>query len=228
MVHIVDIVVLGAGGNSLAIVDAIEAINAKTTASNELPRYRVFGFLDDLRENRDRSVLGYPVLGTIADASKFPECRFINGISSVESFRKIPEIIGRCGIALDRFETIIHPSATISAHATIGRGTCIMAGSVVCPEARLGNHVIVLQNTTMNHHARVSDHCTLSAGITVLGYVDIGNNAFIGGGSSIAPFVKVGAGALIGMGSNVIRDVSPGSVIAGNPAKPIPASRHAV
>jgi len=39
--------------------------------------------------------------------------------------------------------------------------------------------------------------------------------------------VKVGAGALVGAGSVVIRDVPPGRVFAGNPAREIAGSPHA-
>jgi sugar O-acyltransferase (sialic acid O-acetyltransferase NeuD family) len=218
----IPVIVLGAGGNSLGILDAIEALNA------DQPRYRVEGILDDIPANQGRVVLGARVLGTIADAPKFEGCRFVNGISSVASFRKIPEVIRRSGIAADRFETIVHPRATVASSARVGAGTTILAGSVVCPEAVIGDHVIVLQNTTVNHHTRVGDFTTLSAGITILGYIEIGRNAFIGGGSTLAPLVKVGDGALVGAGSVVIRDVPAGKVHAGNPAREIAASPHAL
>jgi sugar O-acyltransferase (sialic acid O-acetyltransferase NeuD family) len=215
------IVILGAGGNSLAIVDAIEAINAIR------PTYRIVGILDDMPANQGRIVLGAKVIGTIDEAPKFSGCQFVNGISSVASFRKIPEVIRRSGAALGRFETIVHPRATVASSAKVGAGTAILAGSVICPEASIGNHVIILQNTTVNHHTRVSDFTTLSAGITILGYIEIGANAFIGGGATLAPMVKVGDGALVGAGAVVIRDVPAGRVYAGNPAREIVASRHA-
>jgi sugar O-acyltransferase (sialic acid O-acetyltransferase NeuD family) len=216
------IVILGAGGNSLGIIDAIEALNASR------PAYRIEGILDDIPDNQGRMVLGAKVIGKIEDASRLAGCRFVNGISSVASFRKIPEVIRRTGLPLERFETIVHPRATVAASARVGRGTAILAGSVICPEAVIGNHVIVLQNTTVNHHTRVADFVTLSAGITILGYIEIGANAFIGGGTTLAPMVKVGDGALVGAGSVVIRDVPAGRVHAGNPAREIAGSRHAL
>ena len=215
------IAILGAGGNSLGIIDAIEAINAIR------PTYRIEGILDDIAANLGRVVLGAKVIGTIEEAAKLDGCRFVNGISSVASFRKIPEVIRRSGVALERFETIVHPRATVASSAKLGAGTAILAGSVICPEAAIGNHVIILQNTTVNHHTRVADFTTLSAGITILGYVEIGANAFIGGGATLAPMVKVGDGALVGAGAVVIRDVPPGKVYAGNPAREIASSRHA-
>ena len=215
------IVILGAGGNSLGIIDAIEALNAAR------PTWRIEGILDDIPENQGRIVLGAKVIGKIEEAPKLKGCRFVNGISSVASFRKIPEVIRRSGIALERFETVVHPRATVASSARVGRGTAILAGSVICPGAEIGNHVIILQNTTVNHHTRVGDFTTLSAGITILGYIEIGANAFIGGGATLAPMVKVGDGALVGAGSVVIRDVPAGRVYAGNPAREIAGSKHA-
>ena len=216
------IVILGAGGNSLGIIDAIEAINAIR------PTYELAGILDDIPENQGRTILGAKVIGRIDAAATLDGCRFVNGISSVASFRKIPEVIRRTGIARERFETIVHPRATVASSARVGAGTAILAGSVICPEAVVGDHVIILQNTTVNHHTRIADFTTLSAGITILGYIEVGRNAFIGGGSTLAPMVKVGDGALVGAGSVVIRDLAAGKVYAGNPAREIAGSKHAL
>lgn len=217
------IVILGAGGNSLGIIDAIEALNQVR------PTYRIEGILDDIPANQGRVVLGVRVIGTIGDASGLDGgWRFVNGISSVASFRRIPEIVERAKVAAERFETIVHPRATVASSARVGVGSAILAGSVIAPEAVVGSHVIILQNTTVNHHSRVGDFTTLSAGITILGFIEIGRNAFVGGGVTLAPNVKVGDGALVGAGAVVIRDVPAGKVYAGNPAREIAASPHAL
>lgn len=51
--------------------------------------------------------------------------------------------------------------------------------------------------------------------------VRIGDNVWIGEFVSILPGVTVGDGAVIGSHSVVTRDVEPGTVVAGNPAKPL-------
>ena len=221
----VRIVVLGAGGNSLGILDALEACNAQDPGR---PRYEIAGILDDIPTNRGRSILGHGVLGSIEDARRFADCQFVNGISSLESFRKMPAIVQRTGMPITRFETVVHPRAVVAPSAAVGRGSVILAGSVLAPEAVVGDHVIILQNTTVNHHSRVGDFATLSAGVTVLGYIDIGRNAFIGGGTSMAPRVRIGESAVIGAGSVVIRDVPAGRVFAGNPARELAGSQHAL
>jgi sugar O-acyltransferase (sialic acid O-acetyltransferase NeuD family) len=219
------IVVLGAGGNSLGILDAIAACNA---TGGEPARYRIEGVLDDLPQNRGATVMGHRVLGTLDEASRLAGCHFINGISSIESFRKMPDIIRRTGVGAERFASIVHPRATIAASARIGRGSAILAGCVLSPEAVVGDHVIMLENTTVNHHSRVGDYATLSAGVTVLGYVHIGSGAFIGGGSTVTPRRIIGPSAIVGAGSVVLRDIPPGRVHAGNPARELQGSRYAL
>jgi sugar O-acyltransferase (sialic acid O-acetyltransferase NeuD family) len=216
------VIVLGAGGNSLGILDAMEACNAQQPG-----RYEIAGILDDIPGNLGREVLGYPVLGTIADASKHADCSFINGISSIGSFREIPNIVRRSGVPAERFASVVHPRATVAPTARVGRGTSILAGSVIAPMAVVHDHVIILQNTTVNHHSTVHDFVTLSAGITVLGYVEIGRNAFVGGGSTLAPRLSIGESAVVGAGSLVIRDVPPGRVYAGNPAHELTGNQYA-
>ena len=216
-----ELLILGAGGNSLGIVDAIEAANLAGD-----PVRRIVGFLDDLPENRGTECMGYPVLGTIADAPKFPNCLLVNGISSVASFRKRAEIVARTGAGPEKFANVIHPAAVVSPRAQLGTGCVVLANSVICPFASLGDHVLILQGSTVNHHTRVGRCATLSAGVTLLGYVEVQDGAFVGGGVSVAPYVKIGAEALVGMGAVVVRNVEPGCVVAGNPARALKGSRY--
>jgi maltose O-acetyltransferase len=51
--------------------------------------------------------------------------------------------------------------------------------------------------------------------------VTIGTDVWIGGGAIIVPGVTIGDGAVIGAGSVVTRDVAPGAIVAGNPARVI-------
>ena len=49
--------------------------------------------------------------------------------------------------------------------------------------------------------------------------VKIGADVWIGGGAIIVPGVTIGDGAVIGAGSVVTRDVAPGAIVGGNPAR---------
>jgi len=58
-------------------------------------------------------------------------------------------------------------------------------------------------------------------GYTRLGRIDIRENCFIGDSVIVLPGVTIGPNAIVGAGSVVTRDVPPGSVAAGNPARVI-------
>ena len=51
--------------------------------------------------------------------------------------------------------------------------------------------------------------------------IRIGDNVWIGGSATILPGVSIGDNAVVGEGSVVTRDVEPGTVVAGNPARVI-------
>jgi serine O-acetyltransferase len=52
-----------------------------------------------------------------------------------------------------------------------------------------------------------------------LGVPTIGDHVYVGANAVVIGTIHVGDGAVIGAGSVVLRDVPPGSVVAGNPAR---------
>lgn len=75
------------------------------------------------------------------------------------------------------------------------------------------NSVIGYNVTILCHEFRVREFCT--------GRVVIGPDVLIGANSTILPGVVVGAGAQVGAGSLVNRDIPPGVLAAGVPARVI-------
>jgi sugar O-acyltransferase (sialic acid O-acetyltransferase NeuD family) len=163
--------------------------------------YRFAGFVDDAVEKQGTTRFGHPV--------RTRDVRSRRGV--IEGLR----------LAEKRFARVIHPAARVSPQAAIGHNVLIMAGVVVTSDAVIGNHVCILPNTVIHHGAVVGDFCLIGSNVTIAGDAAIGDNAYVGSGSSLMNGIRIGDGALIGLGSNVIRNVAPGTTVAGNPAAPL-------
>jgi sugar O-acyltransferase (sialic acid O-acetyltransferase NeuD family) len=195
-------------GNAVEALDCIE------------PRYRLLAFIDDLPEKHGKQFFGHPVR-TREALRAWPEAHVLAVPGGPASFRLRRSVIAGLDVAQNRFATVIHPSARVSPLATIGRNTLIMAGVVVTSNAVIGDHVCILPNTVIHHDVEIGSWTLLGANVTIAGSVVVEDNCYVASGTSIMNGLRVGAGALIGIGSNVIRAVAAGSVVAGNPARPL-------
>jgi sugar O-acyltransferase (sialic acid O-acetyltransferase NeuD family) len=204
------IIILGTAGNSIDILETINELH---------PKYKCIGFLDDDETKLGKRVCGVEVLGKLSAAKKFDEAYFVNGIGNPNNFWKKEQIIAKTHLTNERFETIIHPSATVSKTAKIGKGTVIFQNVTVASRARIGNHVIILANSVLNHDTVVGDYTSIASGVCVSGSVEIRKSCYLGTNSSIIGEARIGEYSLIGMGAVVIADVNPNSVVVGNPAK---------
>jgi sugar O-acyltransferase (sialic acid O-acetyltransferase NeuD family) len=210
-----DLIILGTGGNCLDIVDAVQAINEAATS----PRYRVLGFLDDNPASHGTNLGGLPVLGPLKSAASHAGCQFVNGIGSTTNFWKKPAIIGQTGLPLDRFETILDPSARVSRYAEIGRGTVLLQNVTVNARARIGVHVIVLPGAVISHDCVFGDYGCVASSASLAGGVEAGEACYLGANCTVMSNVKLGRHSLVGMGAVVLKSAEERSVLVGNPAR---------
>ncbi len=209
------IIILGTGGSSIDILDTINDINALSAT----PNYECIGFLDDDPSSWGREVCGVKVLGPLNTADKFMDAYFVNGIGNPSNFWKKESIIFTTALSPERFETIIHPTASVSSMAKIGAGTVILQNVTISSRVKIGNHVVILPNTVISHDDIIGDYTCIAGGVCISGNVEVGKACYLGSNSTIKENIRIGDYSLIGMGSVVIRDVPPNSVFVGNPAK---------
>lgn len=80
--------------------------------------------------------------------------------------------------------------------------------------------IVIGENTIIGYNVTILCHEFLPHEYR-LGRVEIGSWVLIGANATILPGVRIGDGAIVGAGAVVTRDVPPGAVVAGVPARPI-------
>ena len=208
------LLILGTGGGAHDVLDVIDAINACR------PTWEVAGFLDDARPKGVRH-LGVEVLGPLPDARRHADCCFVNAIGGDRSYRSLPEILASTGLGVDRFATLIHPGASVSHRARLGRGVLVNHGVAVGGGAVVGDCITLGPGSIVGHDCVVGDHSVLAPGAVLSGLVVVDRNCYIGARAVIRQGLRIGERALVGMGAVVVRDVDPGSSVVGNPARPL-------
>lgn len=92
---------------------------------------------------------------------------------------------------------------------------------------RLGNNVSLSGCTLFGHDGVVNMLRTAYGGeLDRVGPIDIRDNVFIGHQAIVMPGVTIGPDAVVAAGSVVTRDVPPGTVVGGIPARPIARTRE--
>jgi sugar O-acyltransferase (sialic acid O-acetyltransferase NeuD family) len=115
--------------------------------------------------------------------------------------------------------TVVHPSAYVAGDAVVGEGCQVLANATVATEVRLGGWCIVNTGASVDHECVLGDGVHIAPGAHLAGCVEIGAGTLVGIGASVAPRVRIGADSIVGAGAVILRDVGPGVVVVGNPAR---------
>jgi sugar O-acyltransferase (sialic acid O-acetyltransferase NeuD family) len=211
-----DLVIVGAGGFGRETADVVDAVN---TAAGD-PVWRILGVVDDAPspENLERLARrSIPYLGATDEIlSGGTKPHFLIGIGSPAVRRMLADRFEDAGLVA---ATVIHPAATIGSDVTIGAGTVICAGARVTTHIRLGRHVHLNPNVTVGHDTTLGDFVSMNPASSVSGDCVVEDDVLIGVGAVVLNQLTVGVGAVVGGSACVVRDVVPGAIVKGVPAR---------
>ncbi|NBG87036.1 2,3,4,5-tetrahydropyridine-2,6-dicarboxylate N-acetyltransferase [Isachenkonia alkalipeptolytica] len=123
----------------------------------------------------------------------------------------------------------IEPGALIREKVTIGENAVIMMGATINIGAVIGERTMVDMNVVIGGRGTIGADCHIGAGAVIAGVIEppsadpvvIEDNVVIGANAVILEGVRIGKGAVVAAGAVVTKDVAPGTVVAGMPAKTI-------
>ena len=129
---------------------------------------------------------------------------------------EIAERLVQCGMQL---VSAIHPLASIARSAMLGRHLIIGARTTLCVHARIGDHCVLSAGSIVEHDNQMGRGVFLHPAVRLAGGVTVGDFATLGIGAAVIPGCRVGHEARVEPGAVVIRDVLPGTIVAGAPAQ---------
>lgn len=207
-------IILGGGGHARVLIDCLR----------ESGLVEIEGVLDADSSRRGQKILDVPVLGDddlLGELAAGGVTHFVVGLGGVGDNgprRRLFEM--GCSCRLTPL-TVRHPSAMVSRWARIGPGCQLLPGSIVNAGATLGKNVIVNSGAIVEHDCVIGDHVHIATGAKLASTVQAGAGAHVGAGATVKQSMRIGEGAIIGAGAVVVKDVEPGVVVVGVPARPI-------
>jgi sugar O-acyltransferase (sialic acid O-acetyltransferase NeuD family) len=206
------VVLVGGGGHASDILATIEAINEAGPAFCD-----VAGIVADSEVDPRRFAhRGVGQIGGIDDLGRIDASHYVLAIGY--SRPRMTVALRVAAFPLPPL-TLVHPRAVVHRGVPVGPGAVIMAGAVVSAMASLGEHVCLHHNCIVGHDSRLEDFVTVLPGAAIGGEVTLRRVCLIGSGAVVIERLIVGAEALVGAGAVVTRDVPPGDVAMGVPAR---------
>lgn len=205
-------VILGGGGHARVLIDALL----------QSGQVELLGVLVPDASRWGTQILGVPVLGgddLLPRLAQADLTHFVVGLGSVGNslFR---QHLFQYGLAQGlQVLSVRHPSAMVSSHAVLGRGSQFLPGCIVNAGAVIGENVIINSGAIVEHDCRISAHVHVATGACLSGTVHVEEGAHIGVGAVVRQGIQIGPQAIIGAGAVVVRDVPAGTTVVGNPAR---------
>lgn len=185
--------------------------------------------IGDFTAIQDGAVLGKPLaLGPLSKASPEapPPLRVGSGV-----------VIGAGAVLVAGAEigndVLIGDQAHVRERASVGAGSAVGRGSAVDNDVTIGMGVRIQTGCYLTAFTVVEDEVFVAPGVTTLNDRTAGRRpedeplrgpvlrrgCRIGGGAVVLPGVEVGEDAFVAAGAVVTRDVAPGALVVGSPAR---------
>lgn len=205
------IILIGAGGNGLVILDVLRAMKAGGEP------LEILGVLDD--DTSKVQLAEFRILGKISAGAQYLDDKtiyFVNGVGNNATRKMLTEKYSEY-----RYFTTVHPSAIIGSDVTLGEGVMVMPGAIINAGSRIGKGALINTGAVIEHENKIGEYVHIASGATTAGDVSVGDLTMLGTGTNVIQGIRIGRNAMIGAGSLVIRNIPDNCTAVGVPAKVI-------
>lgn len=202
------LIIVGAGALGREILGLARDCRAKK------PAFEIGGFIDPNPNALDGFGVAVPIIG--AECRPEPGDRFVVAVGDPAiRARLAADVADRGG----RLISLIHPLAYMAPSATVGDGAVVAAFCFIAENARVGRNVFLNTYASVGHDADIGENAVFSPYAVVNGDTVVERDAFLGTHAVLAQGCRLGEGARLAAGSVSYRNVPPGYLALGNPAR---------
>lgn len=203
------LIIVGAGGLGREVAWLISDIN------RDQEKWNFMGFADDGAHTK--TVEDYPIIGPVSAVMEMrPRPWVAIAIADSRVRAHFFSMFDEAGVPI---ATLIHPSAALSEHVSVGKGSIICTGAVLTTNVRLGVACILNPGNFIGHDTELGDFVSLMPMASIAGEVRVGTGCFFGMNSCVINKKNIGNWTTVGAGAAVISDLPSYSVAVGVPAK---------
>lgn len=203
-------IIVGGGGHARVVSDAVTAA---------WPDATIVGHLDDDATKLGESILGRPVLGPISSIDRWDH----DAVALAIGDNRIRATLYEQLAPNHQLPAVVHPRATVAASATIGNASVLFAGAIVNAAAVVHENTVVNTGASIDHDCVIESHAHAGPGSHVNGGCVLGRGSFLTTGVIVAHHVRIGEWTVVGAGSVVLKDLPPGVLAYGMPARVVRA-----
>ncbi|HWT73649.1 MAG TPA: acetyltransferase [Mobilitalea sp.] len=213
-----NILLLGAGGHCLSVLDSLM----------ELAWYDKIGVVDKNYSSENAGncnpCLEKFMVGDDSDLPRLFSEGYTNAfitvgsIGNTSSRRKLYLLLKQIGYQMPN---IIDCNGVVSKNASLGEGIYVGKNAVINAFSEVGNCAILNTSSTIEHECKIGDFVHIAPGCTLCGNVQVEEDTHIGAGSVIKQGIHIGKNTMIGMGSVVLGDIKSGVTAFGSPCKEV-------
>ena len=169
-------------------------------------------FLDNIG-GADARLPGLTRLGAHHDRTS----PFIIGLSSAQHRAQAAWSLAVSGFSVPM--ALVDPSAIVASSSTVMHGAYLNAAVVVGSHTVIGCHSNLNRSASIGHDNVLNFAVSIGPGAVLAGGITVEAIASIGAGATLLPGIRIGRRAVVGAGAVVTRDVEPGAIVVGNPAR---------
>lgn len=205
------IFLIGAGDHAKVVLSALEACG-----------FECAGIYDDNPALWGRSLWCLPILGQVAE---MPDDVDIMAVVAVGDNGVRRDICGRFKNV--RWPAVVHPRSIVDSSVRLGEGTIVIAGCIIESDTVVGRQSILNSGCYLGHDTEVGDYCHAAPRSATGNNVTLGEGVFLGIGSLVRPYTAIGGWTTVGLGGAVVKNIGPGGIWMGSPARMMPPAAEA-